>query len=178
MHPLGQRPRVADELRFIPSSEAVRQLGRPMRVVLPSTISLPSLIELGDNLWQHIEGQSVHLVAVATSGILIASSAFLATTQIHRLSSFTTVKPKYHFDTRDLRASSDDRVYIVDNSIHTGATALEATRSVMSRGEVAGFIKLVDYQDDLEHEVSSKMLSETGIPVMSLFRLDALSDRG
>ena len=153
---------------------------RGFNVYLPRPISSQFLEFVSKHICKlsHFSSGSIHLLAVANSGVPLAT-AVLMHRRFHKLSGYkddvlSIVDPYRH----NFLVGSEIKPriqIIVDNSIKSVKT-LNLVRHRMETEHLPRaryVLKLVDYQDIYESELQEH-LTETGLEVLSVFGLDSI----
>lgn len=168
----------ARKIELVASSPPIGD-GAEVTFRLPRPISGDTLDRIAVRLIQKTgvrPDDSVHLIAVANSGVAIASMALakMSTTSMVGEAWLSVVNPHALNDTFIRNPTPKHgkrlRTIVVDNSIKTGATMESVLRLLQNRGITAdSVVKLVQYRSDADSSIITFFESYFQVTVTSLF---------
>lgn len=162
----------------VASDGRILTAGRLVHATLPKTYPAAAMKAAGDRYWASVGSiyPKPHIVAIADSGVPLASSIVM-TAADGVVQSMVAVSPRHHFRALDLHVDEGESLVVVDNSIHTGATAFAALSALGRISPVTAFVKLFDYGDELESSVRFDLFLEFGVDVRSLYEISEIGAR-
>jgi orotate phosphoribosyltransferase len=108
-----------------------------------------------------------HVIVVATSGVGMGLAALRAAER-GLIASVTIVKRDFGFDAPDLNVAPHERVVVLDNSMHTGETAMLVLDALRKQGiSVESIITLIGSKNACEERIRDQVRSATGVAVLA-----------
>lgn len=132
---------------------------------MPLTLDVAQLEDLGDALWEQLPTtRPVHAVALATGGVGLAV-ALAQRAGGRPLASVSLAKRAFGFDTPSLRVQEGDHVVVLDNTLHTGRSALMALEELDAPGATRSVLTVVGAANPCEAQMRARITDLTGVPV-------------
>lgn len=144
---------------------------------IPRPIPAEFLICIGNrfkNKFSPFPGQ-LHFVAIANTGIPLAT-IFLAVASLEGSKCWLSIVDPLDSSSKPVTNLPDSVTFLVDNSVYSGKTLnVVLNRLSIHKVQIEGLIKLVDYQDKLEHRLSFEVEQNHNFKLYSLYDYDELS---
>ena len=159
---------------------------RPVAYLMPRPISVDDLAAIGARIVEAVGDQAsdlLHVIAIAKSGYPIAVAAAMQLRSQKPafdiyISGIDPYAPLNTFD--DLPPHKACFTVMVDNSVRTGQTAVQALKVATAADlRVDQFIKLIDYDDELERESLACIKNEyAAMSICSLYSVAEIATNG
>ncbi|MCL2089737.1 MAG: hypothetical protein FWH11_00675 [Micrococcales bacterium] len=173
------RPERIDAPAFLPfaPSKKLASIGRRTLWKLSQSRSPKSFRHIRERFWGKLPMEDqFDLFGIDGGGVAFWSAVVAGEEFERRVGTFTEIKKGWGFDTPMFVSARNLSGIVMDNSIHTGETALQALRSVSEVSVVRYFVKLVDYEDEAEDRAAGEIASYfPNVSLVSLYTDTELS---
>jgi orotate phosphoribosyltransferase len=135
---------------------------------MPLTLTEPVLAKIGAALWTLMPpARRVHAIALASGGIGLGI-ALTHEAPPGLLRSVTVAKRSFGFDCPELSLDNNEHVVVLDNSLHSGRSAMEALTHVRTHNPFScDVITLFSAANQCEQLARDRLTDLSGIRVLA-----------